>query len=318
MTFITDKFINLFTPNHLLTQILLFKSIAKTELSVTLQCTKHVCMARQKNQYLPISGRMGDLIYYFRKDIKNRAHYHVRQAPATVKQTAATKRASTDFGTASTSSCLLRTALDEYCYDKKLHYHLIKKMREILSADVSQPSGQKVFTAANMQGLKYFRFNGLAAIQNNPVFEINNAGNISISVPATFRRNSNTTHIAVKAIALSVNFRKNTTQKLESNTVVIKRGEESTTLKLNINRRNLTLIILEIQSFYEVNGQLHMSQDRRENALDVIEVLAPIEPPKEQKRKYSNKAPQFWQPYSTPATPALIIMPVNYTSLPEG
>jgi hypothetical protein len=272
-------------------------------------------MARQKNAYIPISGRMGDLVYYFRTDIKNRKHYHVRQAPATVSQTAATKRASTDFGTASTSACLLRTALQENCYDKKLHYRLIKEMRGILSADRSQLAGQRVFTATNMQGLKHFRLNGVSAIQSNHDIEINNKGNISISVPATFRRNSNTTHIAVKAIALSVNFAKETTQKVESNTVIIRRGENPGTLTLNINRRNLTLIVLEIQSFYEVNGQLHMSQDKRENALDIIEVLAPVE---EKKRRYGNKAPQFWQPYNTPEKPALIITPLNYSSSPEG
>jgi hypothetical protein len=258
---------------------------------------------------------MGDDIYYFRKDIKSRRHYYIRQAPKTVNQTPATQRAATDFGTASKSSCLLRNAFHKQCYDNTLHYRLNKKMRGILSADVSQHSGQRVFTAANMQGLKHFRFNGTTGIQSNPVFEINNTGNINISVPATFRRNSNTTHISVKAIALSVNLQKNTTRQLESDTVLIKRGEKSASVTMNINRRNLTLIILEIQSFYEVNGQLYVSQNKQEHALDIIEILPPIEAQKE--RKYRNKAPHFWQPYHTPVKSLSIMVPVNCSSPPE-
>jgi hypothetical protein len=44
-----------------------------------------------------------------------------------VKQTPATKRAATDFGTASKSSSLLRKALHQYtgfCYDNSLHFRL--------------------------------------------------------------------------------------------------------------------------------------------------------------------------------------------------
>lgn len=178
-----------------------------------------------QNSLIPISGRMGDHIYYYRKDRKNRKHYFIRQAPGIVKQTLATKRAAADFGTASKSSGLLRKALHQYtrfCYDNSLHFRLNKKMGEILRADVNRPSGQRVLLAANMKSLRHFQFNRDASIdqllKSTPVVEKNDTGDISVSLPSTFSHNShalrNTTHITVKAIGLSVNFAKGTTRKV--------------------------------------------------------------------------------------------------------
>lgn len=270
-----------------------------------------------QNSIIKVSGRMGNVVHYYRKDRKDRKNYLTRRAPATVNQTPATKRAAADFGTASKHSGLIRNALHEYtqyCYDNSLHYRLNETLGEMLRADVDHPLGQRVLTAANMQSLKHFRFNSAATLQSNAVIEQN--GSINISFPDTFSNKGNTTHMKVKAIALLVNFAKGTTQRVESNTVLIKRGEKCAPLTMNINRRNLTLILLEIQSFYEVNGHLHISQNKKENVLDVIDVLSPIETTEEPKRRYANKAPHFWVPYAAPAK--RVIIPVDYISLPEG
>lgn len=282
-----------------------------------------------QNSPFPISGRMGNHIYYYRKDRKNRKHYFIRQAPGIVKQTPATKRAAADFGTASKSSSLLRKALRQYtqlCYDNSLHFRLNKKMGEILRADVNHPAGQRTLIAANMQSLRHFQFNNATSIdqllKSSPVIEKSDTGDISISFPGTFNHSShalrNTTHIAIKAIGLSVNFARGTTQQLESNTAVIKRGEKYAPVTLNMNSKDIALILLEVQSYYEVNGQLHLSQNRQGHALDVMAVLPPVEKPVARKRKYRNKAPRFWIPFATPARCSLMIMPVNAASLPEG
>jgi hypothetical protein len=283
-------------------------------------------MPRQ-GKVIHFSGKMGGHIYYYRKDRKKRKHYFTRSAPETVMQTSATKRAATDFGTASKCSRLVRHALHEYtrlCYDNRLHARLNGKMVKIVRADLNHASGQRVLKAANMQSLQYFQFNNAAGIHQllntTPVIEQNDSG-ISISLADTFSKRChalrNTTHITVKAIALSVNFVKGTTRQLESNTVVIKYGKksETATLTININRRDLTLIILEVQSFFEGNVKSH---NKKAHALDVISVLPPVEAPKEKKKKYLNKVPHFWLPYMPPARPALIIKRVNCNSLPEG
>jgi hypothetical protein len=281
-------------------------------------------MAKQVSTFR-ISGKLGNQVYYYRKDKKNRKQYLVRRAPETVKQTTATKRAATDFGIASKSSALIRNALHEYtqhCYDNTLHYRLNAIMGKILRAD-----GSRILTAPNMQSLKNFQFNKAASIDQllkvTPVIEKDDQGNLSISIPGTFNNSSNalknTTHLAIKAIGLSVNFTKHTTRQVLSKTVIIKRGEAHSpvTLQLNQNSRNSTLILLEVQSFYEVNGGLLPSQNKAAYALDVIAVIPPQEQPKAIKKEYRNKAPRLWTipPYLAPVK---MIRPVVYNSLPEG
>ena len=72
-------------------------------------------MAKQVSTFR-ISGRLGNQVYYYRKDKKNRKQYLVRRAPEIVKQTTATKRAATDFGIASKSSALIRKAPVSYTH----------------------------------------------------------------------------------------------------------------------------------------------------------------------------------------------------------
>jgi hypothetical protein len=242
-----------------------------------------------------------------------------------VKQSTATKMAATDFGIASKSSSLIRNALHEYtqhCYDNTLHYRLNSIMGKILRAD-----GRRMLTAANMQSLKNFQFNRVASIDQllkiTPVIERNDQDGLSISFPGTFCNNNhalrNTSHLSIKAIGLSIDFTKHTTQQVISETVIIKRAETHSpvTLKLNKNSRNITLILLEVQSFYEVNGHLLPSQNKTAYALDVIAVIPAKEQPEEAKKKYHNKAPRLWTipPYPVPVK---MIRTVVYNSLPEG
>jgi hypothetical protein len=281
-------------------------------------------MAKQ-NSIIRLSGRLGNQVYYYRKDKKNRKQYLVRRAPETVKQSTATKRAATDFGIASKSSALIRNALHEYtqhCYDNTLHYRLNSIMGKILRAD-----GRRLLTAANMQSLKNFQFNKVSSIDQllkvTPVIEKNDQDDLTISFPGAFCHNNhalrNTTHLSIKAIGLSVNFTKHTTQQALSEAVIIKIAETHSpvTLQLNKNSRNITLILLEVQSFYEVNGHLLPSQNKTAYALDVIAIMPPQEQSEEAKKKYHNKAPRLWiiPPYPVPVK---MIRPVVYNSLPEG
>src|SRR4051812_182201 len=137
-------------------------------------------MAKQVSIFR-ISGRLGNQVYYYRKDKKNRKQYLVRRAPETVKQSTATKRAAADFGIASKSSSLIRNALHEHtqhCYDNTLHYRLNAIMGKILRAD-----GQRMVTAANMQSLTNFQFNKASCIDQllkvTPIIEKNEQDDLS-------------------------------------------------------------------------------------------------------------------------------------------
>jgi hypothetical protein len=178
-----------------------------------------------------------------------------------------------------------------------------------------------------MQSLKNFQFNRVASIDQllkvTPVIEKNDQDDLSISFPAAFCNNNhalrNTTHLSIKAIGLSVNFTKHTTQQVVSETVIIKREEmhSPVTLNLNKNSSDITLILQEVQSFYEVNGHLLPSQNKTAYALDVIAVMPAKEQPEEVKKEYRNKAPRLRiiPPYPVPVK---MIRPVVYNSLPEG
>lgn len=161
-----------------------------------------------------------------------------------------------------------------------------------------------------MLSLQGFRFNSAANIQCNTVINQNDKGDITISFPDGVNNKSNTTYTSFRAIGLSLNLTTNSAQKVESNRVIIKPGDKHPPeLTMNINRRNVTLIILEIQSCYEVNGQLYSAQTKQGNALDIIAVLTPVAAAKE--NKYRNKLPHFWLPYATPPKRSLVMIPAS-------
>jgi hypothetical protein len=286
-------------------------------------------MPKQKS-IITLSGRLGSLVFYYRKDKKNRKQYLVRRAPEAVKQTTATQRAATDFGSASKSSRLIRSALREYsqqCYDNTLHYRLNAVMGKILRADGSHPAGRRMLKPDNMQLLKNFQFNSRTSIHHllkvTPVVERNDQGELNISFPGTFTHShhalSNTTHLSIKAIGLSVDFTKHTTREVLGETIVIKRGAKYSPVTLQVNKhsRNITIILLEVQSFYQVNGCLHLSQNKTALALDIIAVIPAQEQPKKVEKKYRNKVPRIWTipPYTAPIR---MIRSVVYNSLPGG
>jgi hypothetical protein len=280
-------------------------------------------MARQES-LLKFSGKLGNVIGY-----RNKKDYLLRSASATVRQTSATKKAARDFGTASKAGRLIRHALSEYmqyCYDSSLTNRLNKTLGEIVRADEAHKAGQRVPVAANMQSLRGFRFNSHTGIQQLlagiPVIESNDNGDIGISFPGTVLNNNKGTHIIIKAIALSVNFSQQTTRQLASESIMIRCGEKQIlpALTLNPDRKDLTLIMLDIQSFFEVNGQLHPCQNKKGSALDIIAVLPPVEQSVVIKSKCRNKAPnlRIIPSYVQPARLSGIILPVAFSSLPEG
>jgi hypothetical protein len=228
---------------------------------------------------------------------------------------------------------VIRHALQEtlqHCYDPSLNIRLNKVLGEIVRADTAHAAGQRLLTAEHMTRLQGFKFNVDAGLHqlltDTPVIEMNDNHDISISLPDIFLKHTKAlrgiTHLSVRAIALSVNFTKETTRQITSETVLIKRHNEPlpATLTLHANRDDVALIMLEIQSFYEVNGKLLPANNKHSYALDVIAVLPPIEQLQEIKRIYRNKAPRLWgiPLQSPPARRSGVILPVAFSSFPEG
>ncbi|PWV56225.1 hypothetical protein [Chitinophaga sp. S165] len=149
-------------------------------------------MPKQQSIIL-LSGRMGDQVFYHKKDKRGRKKYYVRRAPEVVRQSTATKKTATDFGTASKASRLIRQALNAYtCQykDETLHYRLNALLGKIIRLDTDRPAGQKRLLPEHMSLLTGFRFNS------------------ETRVPKMDRM---TVKENTKLIAVSVNFEKGTT-----------------------------------------------------------------------------------------------------------
>jgi hypothetical protein len=284
-------------------------------------------MAKQNNLF-HLVGRIGNQIGYRRKK-----QYFMREAPAVVRQTTATKKAARDFGTASSCSRIIRHALQEdlqHAYDGSLNNRLNKIFGQIVRADTLHQAGQRIPIAANMSPLLGFHFNeGIGTSQLlgcTPVIEKNDNDEISITLLEIVFRNvkalNGITHFRIKAVALSVNFAQKTTQRQESEAIMLKRREKQPpiTLTLQPHVKGTTFIMLEVQPFLEMNGHLQISHSKRGYALDVIAILPPVEQLQEVKREYRNKAPRLWSipPYPQPARQPSVILSVAFSSLPEG
>jgi hypothetical protein len=209
----------------------------------------------KQNSIIPLSGRLGDWVFYYRKDKRGRKKYYVRRAPENVRQTAATRRTATDFSTASKAGRLIRQALKPYTSkykDGSLHYRLNALLGQILRLDTESPAGQKRLLPENISLLTGFRFNNDARVPKMDQVEINESG---INVL------SGHTDMTANVIALSVNFKEGTTQIRVSEAVHIK---DETTIRFERSNNDLTFFLLEIE-----NGQ----------ALDIIGVLQPATVP---------------------------------------
>jgi hypothetical protein len=211
-------------------------------------------MAKQEGLY-KFTGQLRGVIGY-----KSEKEYRVRSAPATIRQSPATKRAARDFGTASTAAKLIRHGL-QVPYANKSTNRLNKALGEIVRADDIHMAGQRTVRTTNIQSLNGFRFNEAMSIGKF----INMDGVIT-----------NKKYIAIRKIALSVNFAQQTTRQITTETLILKPGEQLPALTLNPDRKDITFIMLEIKSCYEVNGKLYECQGEKGYALDIIAVLPPI------------------------------------------
>ncbi len=148
----------------------------------------------EQHSIIPLSGRMGDQVFYHKKDKRGRKKYYVRRAPEIVHQSTATKKTATDFGTASKASRLIRQGLNAFtCHykDETLHYRLNTLLGKILRLDTDRPAGQKRLLPEHMSLLTGFRFNNETRVPKMDRMSI--------------KENA-------KLIALSVNFEKGTTR----------------------------------------------------------------------------------------------------------
>jgi hypothetical protein len=250
------------------------------------------------------SGKLGDQVGYYRKNKKGKKEWWTRHAPQNVRQTAATRSAASDFGTASKCSRLVRHALRPWLQYYSCHFdhnRLNKVFIDIVKADKARKTGFKIPTHHNLQSLCGFHFNTDRSIQQyltvHPAVARDNSNTITVSIPGLHISNTKThkgiTHISVKAIALPLNFKQDSTTPVTTETVTIKRSDAHQAITLTLPATNeQTLILLEIQGACEINGRMEISANTQTAAMDIIAVL-PATKQKKTKKIYRNKTPQL-------------------------
>ncbi|PSL27674.1 hypothetical protein [Chitinophaga ginsengisoli] len=259
-------------------------------------------MARQKG-ILPFTGPLGDRVGYRRN-----GEYFTRKRPLYVRQTAATKLAAKDFGTASKGAALLRralyTELHRY-YDSDLIPRLNKTLAGIMCSDRYYGVGERRLTVSNMQVFEGFRFNVVSGhehlLSGTPVIREDERGvHVDLS-ESTVYAPKGVTHFTIKAMVVSANFERSAAQVVASETITIKKGAQLTAATLSINaiqdpcaaRKGIRIVLLEVQPCIQVNGELSASANKQGYALDVIAVLPPVEQVEKMRREYKNKAPML-------------------------
>jgi len=259
----------------------------------------------KQNSIIPLSGKLRDMVGYYRRNKKGKKEWWWRRAPQDVQQTAPTKRAATDFGTASKCSRLVRHALRPWLQYYGYHFdhnRLNKAFINVIKADTDHNTGFKVLTHHNMQSLCGFNFNSNKTIHEcltgSPLITSGQNNTTSILLPGIHLRNTKAnngiTHITVKAIALPFDYKKNTITPLVSETITVKRSniDQPITLTLPASKEQ-TLIMLEIQCGYEINNRIEISADKQTAAMDIIAVLPAVKP-KKIRKIYRIKTPHLY------------------------
>jgi hypothetical protein len=282
-------------------------------------------MGRQKGLF-PFTGPLGNKIGYRRGN-----DYFYRERPQYVNRTIATKKAATDFGTASHCACLIRKSLGQYLHRHK-NDELINRLNtafiRVVNADTYSRSGQRKPDSLNIQALTGFQFNQTTGTSQlltaTPLIEKDDTGKITVSLAEKVINSrkvpAGITHFTITAIALSLNFSRHKAQLSTSHTAVIKRGACQEPLTLTIDQRSeeLTMVLLEVRSAYMVNGQLYYSDSKTVNALDIISIIPAVKPPRHVRRNFRNKTPRCWgiPAYTIPVKQPAHKSPVSLTPLP--
>ena len=178
------------------------------------------------------SGKLGDQVGYYRKNKKGKKEWWTRHAPQNVRQTAATQKTATDFGTASKCSRLVRHALRPWLQYYGYHFdhnRLNRAFINIIKADTNHTPGYRVPTHDNLQSLCGFHFNTDRSVYNyltaHPAIARNNNNTISIAIPGIHISNNKThkgiTHVNVKAIALPFNLKQDSIAPFATETITI-------------------------------------------------------------------------------------------------
>jgi hypothetical protein len=226
-------------------------------------------MAKQTG-VLKFTGKLDNLIGYRRN-----GHYFLRSMPDTVRQTAATRQASRNFGVASRRGKLVRRAFSGHL-DVRTDGTLVNRLN-------------KTLIQSGLQGMKGFRFNRHTGTDrffyNPPVLSENGMLHIPAQELPQLR---GFTSIEVKAIAVRINFaeRRITAARSVITKIEMDKPFDGAELEVTLPGKGTLIVALQIRA----SKGSQVTGDRKYMAADVIAVSAsPAQQAVKKRRKPATK-----------------------------
>jgi hypothetical protein len=224
-------------------------------------------MAKQMS-VIPFTGKLGNLIGY-----KRNGKYFLRSMPESVRQTAATRRASRRFGIASRKGAFIRNAfyphLDIHCDGG----HINRLNRVLIAA------------GDNYAAITGFHFNQHTGVDRFFAVAPRLLRNGILNIPAqTIAGYKGIAALEIKVIATHIDF--TSRQVVGSETVALMVEPDSTfqetNVSLDVPGEGSLVVVFQVRAMYK-DGP---SANRQHMAADIIAVTAPQAPRHANKRTY--------------------------------
>lgn len=252
-------------------------------------------MAKQRSIFT-LKGTIDGVTFY-----KTRKDGHLAKAKSSIDKKriatdpkfARTRENGAEFGSAGKAGKTFRNAIRDILIggkDNRVVSRLTTKMLSIVKTDSSNVRGQRNVTKGSLTNLKDFNFNidaKLSATFHAPFTSTINrvAGTLKLDIPAFVPGNSlsvpvGATHFKIVSAGSEIDFMKNigNTDTQQSAALPIDNNLTAALSQLHNSTANSTLplfLIMGIQFYQSVNGQLYSLRNGAFNPLAIIAVDAP-------------------------------------------
>lgn len=209
------------------------------------------------------TGKLGNKIGYKIKGV-----YYERMMPTEVKRSEATKEAALDFGMASKLGKLLRNALLPKL-DIPADGTLTNRLNQTLAPIIKLAN-----FSALLEGFNFNTYTPLEKLlRQKPTLQKKRGGTFLLQIPAQdISKSRSTTHIEIKAMAVSVNFDKQKHATLQEEVLLIdvKKSFTGATFPLPAPGKDVTLYMLQVRALELVNRKYYDVLNRRYYAAEII------------------------------------------------
>jgi len=250
-------------------------------------------MAQQKG-FLPAKGRMGNLSYYKTRDgylIKDKGGIdknRIASDPAFQR----TRENGAEFGSAGKAGKLLRNAvkaLSQKSSDGRAVSRLTKNMFKVIKSDAVSRRGERNVVDGNIELVQGFEFN-INAVLGTTFYAPYTAaidrvtGNLSVDIDAfvpekAVSRPEGATHFQINSAGAEVDFEENVYVSSFSSSAEMP-WDNTATAPVSLenavpaNSTRPLFLLLGIEFFQEVNGEMYSLRNGGYNSLAIIRVSA--------------------------------------------